>query len=633
MIMKLLCVMVCIVVSCGAADGTTLLTFDDLSPGPDYAIIQNGYGGLQWYYFDVINAPSHGSGYAKGMVSPYNVAFNPYGEPASVSCASLFSLNSAHLTAAFVNGMQVRVTGFAGPTQAYDNTYTLSTTAPILVNFNYTNVDYVLFTPYPSSPFVVDNLEITIGQALPDTNAPTVTSVYPTNGAVGVSMGTAVTVTFSEAMDAATITNGAITLSNAGGMVSGVVSYDPATLKATLTPISALPPSTLHTVVVAGTVADIAGNPISSVYSSTFTTIGQAPPDTNAPTVTSVYPTNGAVGMSVNTAVTVTFSEAMDAATISNGAITLTNAGGVVSGVVTYNPATFKATLTPNSTLSLSTLYTIVVAGTVADIAGNPMGNVYSSSFSVTATSGEVVIHLNWRTLSGPFTVLDGIVGGTSITNLFRALQNGSYVLAWRTNVWYISKKIAGYWTVNLIFQAGDGFFVNAGGPQGTQTDITWTVEGGGPRPPLTLVSNQYYFLGSYTNASATYEDVVGAPPQEGTTLFRHIAGSWYTFPNSTNWQAYNFTGGAWTPATPVLDPLEAAVIVYPTLQLQLAPANSEPQVVLTWPRGKLESTGTAAGPWQEISNAAPQIVVDPSSTPGMRLFRAREDTIEDTIE
>ena len=47
-----------------------------------------------------------------------------------------------------------------------------------------------------------------------------------------------------------------------------------------------------------------------------FSTTGTTPPDTTPPTVTATSPANGATGVATNTAVTATFSEAMDAATV-----------------------------------------------------------------------------------------------------------------------------------------------------------------------------------------------------------------------------------------------------------------------------------------------------------------------------
>ena len=101
--------------------------------------------------------------------------------------------------------------------------------------------------------------------------------------------------------------------------------------------------------------------------------------------------------MSLATAVRVTFSEAMDPLTITNG-ITLTNsAGGLVPSAVAYYAATNTAVLTPNSPLALSTSYTVVVANGgagVKDVAGNALTNVFTASFTTALpdTNGPTVV-------------------------------------------------------------------------------------------------------------------------------------------------------------------------------------------------------------------------------------------------
>jgi hypothetical protein len=143
--------------------GARTLTFEDLSPGGDWVIVENGYEGLHWYYFGVTcgTTKNPSEGYYNGTVSPTNVAFNILGEPAALGCGSPFDLLSAYLTAHVINGMQVRVQGYAGTNLLYDNTYTLSKSTPTLINFNYLGVTRVTFTPTSGSQwFVMDNLSV-----------------------------------------------------------------------------------------------------------------------------------------------------------------------------------------------------------------------------------------------------------------------------------------------------------------------------------------------------------------------------------------------------------------------------------------------------------------------------------------
>ncbi|MGH7952023.1 MAG: PEP-CTERM sorting domain-containing protein [Limisphaerales bacterium] len=150
-----------------------LLTFDE--PPNVYGgtgAITNGYGGLQWQYFNYLDAVNTGSG-RNGMVSSNYIAFNFDGDPAQISDNDgLFNLSSAYLTGAWNDGLQVEVQGFVGGTLTYDNTYTVNTAGPILINFDYLGVDGVNFISFggthnPSfgefgEEFLMDNLTVTL---------------------------------------------------------------------------------------------------------------------------------------------------------------------------------------------------------------------------------------------------------------------------------------------------------------------------------------------------------------------------------------------------------------------------------------------------------------------------------------
>ena len=88
------------------------------------------------------------------------------------------------------------------------------------------------------------------------------------------------------------------------------------------------------------------------------------PPDNTPPTVSGRSPASGATGVQTGTTVQATFSEAMNAATISTSNFTLRNATNtLVAASVSYDSATFTATLTPSSALALGTTYTATVKG------------------------------------------------------------------------------------------------------------------------------------------------------------------------------------------------------------------------------------------------------------------------------
>jgi Bacterial Ig-like domain len=108
-----------------------------------------------------------------------------------------------------------------------------------------------------------------------DTTAPPITATSPADGATGVAVGSNVTATFSEAMDAGTVP-GAFTLTAGGSAVSAAVTYDPQANRATLDPAADLVPGTTYTARVSGA-KDSAGNTVVA-KTWTFTTAAAPSP-------------------------------------------------------------------------------------------------------------------------------------------------------------------------------------------------------------------------------------------------------------------------------------------------------------------------------------------------------------------
>jgi hypothetical protein len=154
---------------------TNLITFDDLgeATGQEGIEIPNyyGYSGFTWtnfYVIDGINYYGNPSGYEPGTISSNNVAYNGNGDPATIASSQPFSLVSADLTAAWNDALELEVQGYLSGALIYDNTYTLSSTSPTVVTFNYSGVDEVNFISsggiqnsnyvYSGEQFAMDNL-------------------------------------------------------------------------------------------------------------------------------------------------------------------------------------------------------------------------------------------------------------------------------------------------------------------------------------------------------------------------------------------------------------------------------------------------------------------------------------------
>ncbi len=257
-----------------------------------------------------------------------------------------------------------------------------------------------------------------------DTTPPTVTATTPASGATGVATTAAVTATFSEAMDPATIGASTFELRTAGGaLVPAAVSYNALTNVATLTPSAALTGLATYTATVTVGVKDLAGNALAAAKVWSYTT---AASDTTPPTVTATSPASGATGVATTAAVTATFSEAMDPATIGTSTFELRNpAGSLVPAAVTYNATSRVATLSPNSSLAAATTYTVTIKGgatdpRVKDLAGNALATAKTWSFTTAAadTTPPTV------TATSPASGATGVSRTANVTATFSEAMN-----------------------------------------------------------------------------------------------------------------------------------------------------------------------------------------------------------------
>ncbi|MFF2346171.1 Ig-like domain-containing protein [Pseudarthrobacter sp. NPDC058119] len=120
---------------------------------------------------------------------------------------------------------------------------------------------------------------------------------------------------------------------------------------------------------------------------------GTPPPaDTTAPTVTATSPASGSTGVTAAANVTATFSEAMNASTVTPSTFTLqAGTSAPVAAAVSYDSATNVATLNPNADLAAATVYTATVKGGssgVKDGAGNALAADRTWTFTTAPASG-----------------------------------------------------------------------------------------------------------------------------------------------------------------------------------------------------------------------------------------------------
>jgi hypothetical protein len=148
-------------------------TFDDIAnANAPYPYLTNGYENLNWTNFACLDAIHERTvnglnGAYYGMVSPSNVAFNAFGNPAEIDAAGTnFNFLSAYLTGAWRSNLNIEVQGFSGATMLYNTTVVASATSPTLFAFDYLNIDRLTFDSFggqyagfgsDAPTFVMDN--------------------------------------------------------------------------------------------------------------------------------------------------------------------------------------------------------------------------------------------------------------------------------------------------------------------------------------------------------------------------------------------------------------------------------------------------------------------------------------------
>jgi hypothetical protein len=291
----------------------------------------------------------------------------------------------------------------------------------------------------------------------PDTTAPTVSSTNPVNGATGVAV---ITASFSEAMQAATITSTTFSLSGPGGAnVPGTVVYDASTHMARFTPLGALAAGTLYTATVSIGATDASGNALTVSHVWSFTTAAaasnQAAPALGGAgafvvlggsTVTNTGATalTGDLGVSPGTSVTGFPPGTMTGATHAGDA---TSAQGLADLTIAYNDAAGRTTgpvtvagnlggltLPPGLYKSTSSL-SISSGDLTLDAQGNPNAVfIFQMASTLTTTSGRAVIlsggakssNVFWQVGSSATLGTTSVFKGTIMANQSITLNTGA---------------------------------------------------------------------------------------------------------------------------------------------------------------------------------------------------------------
>lgn len=122
--------------------------------------------------------------------------------------------------------------------------------------------------------------------------------------------------------------------------------------------------------------------------------------DATPPTASNPYPADGALGVPINTSITVDFSEDIVAASVYAASCALHLSGDTtpVAGTVIYIAFPPRAVINPATDLAPNANYTVTITTEIADLAGNTMAADYTWSFTTSATAAQTLIwgETNW---------------------------------------------------------------------------------------------------------------------------------------------------------------------------------------------------------------------------------------------
>jgi len=284
----------------------------------------------------------------------------------------------------------------------------------------------------------------TTGAAL-DVTKPAITATAPANAASGAAIGNKLSVTFSEAMDPATLSNTTFTLRQGTADVSGAVTYSGVT--AVFTPASYLLSGTAYSATVTAAAKDLAGNTLAQNYHWNFVT-GTAQ-DTSAPKVTTLSPASLASGVCVNKTIAVSFSQPMDPLTVSTATFTLKNGTVAVPGTVNYSGVT--ALFTPTTNLAANTTYSATINTGAQDLAGNGVAGNQTWNFTTgtelclapvnLGTAGNFVILAKTGVSTTGTTAVVGDIGASPVAATY---LTGFSLIADATNTFATSSYVVG---------------------------------------------------------------------------------------------------------------------------------------------------------------------------------------------
>lgn len=247
-----------------------------------------------------------------------------------------------------------------------------------------------------------------------DSVPPQIMNINPPSGATGIDINTAVSVTFGEPINPLTVNNATFIVSVGGTSYPGWISFSGQNTIATFTPDQPFPTNSLVTVTLSAGISDVAGNGMSSPFTSTFTTYQKGP----VLTIGYSGPLTRTIGETINVEVANTG----DADTTSTYMVKLSDANGLVI---------YQNTIIEVIQAGASKNYSFQVPNQAADGDYLLYAEATDSKSKKTSASFDFRIiglnaTLNTRTDKDVYLPTEAVTGITSIVNGPFGIENGS---------------------------------------------------------------------------------------------------------------------------------------------------------------------------------------------------------------
>jgi len=314
-----------------------------------------------------------------------------------------------------------------------------------------------------------------------DTTRPEVEMTNPMNHTTNVPVTGEISITFSEDMDRTSVENAIST----APVMDHALSWDGRVL--TLAPVSDLEFSTEYVITMGNEAKDLSGNPMEKGYDFCFTT--EEEPDTIPPEVMSTFPLHDSANVSVSTTISMGFSEPMIKVFVENAVSVLP--------ALDYQFSWEDQILTLGlvSELEYSTRYTITIGTGAKDMAGNPMAEEHSFSFTseekgdktspeillTIPRAGETRINVN-ATISLTFSEN---MNHTSVETTIRITPSIDYTISWDGNVLTLFPDTYFAYLTSYTVIIGTGAMDKADNPMVEEFQFYFTTEKQDTVPPL----------------------------------------------------------------------------------------------------------------------------------------------------